>query len=336
MAFGDWVQGGYFANDNTAGPDSGSINYTGSGATPPSTALGGVLFTVHLPVAITARNIVCVCVCGSKNVVTFQDNANNIWTCLSLNVVVNSGFTQSTVFICESIVGSPTLFAVTYATAPQFARVLFDEFVGPGRFDQFGSLANSQGSGSVSAVPTQFPDGASGDIVWGSQMAQNTGAAASSGLTTVREFNAQDFIGTGSLIQASASIPTITLAGQTPFGTAFGVTASFSNLAPPIVASSIPPPAIMIGTPLQGLQQIGYLQQSISSATTLSIPQGTTLMVLSAEGNAIRWRSDGTSPTATVGQPLAVLQPLLISMAGINFQVVPQTGSATINASFYR
>ena len=51
---------------------------------------------------------------------------------------------------------------------------------------------------------------------------------------------------------------------------------------------------------------LGYCQISGSSASTLAscsggIPAGATNVVISVETNAIRWRDDGTTPTASVG-----------------------------------
>ena len=67
-------------------------------------------------------------------------------------------------------------------------------------------------------------------------------------------------------------------------------------------------------TTCMGYQQI----TSLSSATNLTIPQTTpnglnakpVFALIVAEGQAVRWRDDGTSPSASVGMPLAVGIPL--------------------------
>jgi hypothetical protein len=63
-------------------------------------------------------------------------------------------------------------------------------------------------------------------------------------------------------------------------------------------------------TPL-GYQQI----TSLSSATALTVPTGATVAVIIPETQAIRWRDDGTNPTASVGMPLASGQPMTLKGA---------------------
>lgn len=85
----------------------------------------------------------------------------------------------------------------------------------------------------------------------------------------------------------------------------------------------------------------GYCQASITTATALSamnggtIPPTVTLTRIIVEGAAVRYRDDGTAPTATVGQPLAIGVELLYTGAPNKLQFIPQTGTAVVNASFY-
>ena len=87
---------------------------------------------------------------------------------------------------------------------------------------------------------------------------------------------------------------------------------------------------------------LGYCQISGSSASTLAscsggIPAGATNVVISVETNAIRWRDDGTTPTASVGMPLATgAAPYAYAGVLSALQFIPQTGSAVIDVSFYR
>ena len=63
-----------------------------------------------------------------------------------------------------------------------------------------------------------------------------------------------------------------------------------------------------------GFTALGYQQiTSLSASTALTVPTGSTFVLIVPETQAVRWRPDGstTAPTATVGQPLAVGQPLL-------------------------
>jgi hypothetical protein len=55
--------------------------------------------------------------------------------------------------------------------------------------------------------------------------------------------------------------------------------------------------------------QLGVIQKTLAddtAATLGTIPTGTTQAILVCEDNAIRWRADGTSPTASSGIPMNV------------------------------
>lgn len=83
---------------------------------------------------------------------------------------------------------------------------------------------------------------------------------------------------------------------------------------------------------------LGYQQiTSLSAATKLTVPAGATTALITAEAQAVRWRDDGTAPTATVGMPLAVgLLPFQYSGTLINMQFIEQTSGGKINVSYYR
>lgn len=86
---------------------------------------------------------------------------------------------------------------------------------------------------------------------------------------------------------------------------------------------------------------IGYSQlTSLSSATALTVPVSAnnhhpTLAIIVPEGQAVRWRDDDTDPTATVGMPLAVGQPLNYDGNLQNIKFIEQTSGAKLNISFY-
>ena len=87
----------------------------------------------------------------------------------------------------------------------------------------------------------------------------------------------------------------------------------------------------------EGLKQLGYQQiTSLSSATALTVPKGTSLVLVSPQTQAVRWRDDGIDPSATVGYPLSLGSELHYDgafAAGIKF--IEQTASATINVLYY-
>ena len=92
-------------------------------------------------------------------------------------------------------------------------------------------------------------------------------------------------------------------------------------------------------TTCMGYQQI----TSLSSATNLTIPQTTpnglnakpVFALIVAEGQAVRWRDDGTLPSASVGMPLAVGIPLQYDGDLTNIKFIEQVGGAKLNISYY-
>ena len=92
-------------------------------------------------------------------------------------------------------------------------------------------------------------------------------------------------------------------------------------------------------TTCMGYQQI----TSLSSATNLTVPQLTpnglnakpVFALIVAEGQAVRWRDDNTSPTASVGMPLAVGIPLQYDGDLTNIRFIEQVGGAILNISYY-
>jgi hypothetical protein len=84
-------------------------------------------------------------------------------------------------------------------------------------------------------------------------------------------------------------------------------------------------------TPL-GYQQI----TTLTAATGLSVPTGSTFAVVSAEGAGVRWRDDGTNPTASVGMPLYAGQsPQQFSGDLTVLKFIQMAPSATLNVSYY-
>lgn len=89
---------------------------------------------------------------------------------------------------------------------------------------------------------------------------------------------------------------------------------------------------------------MGYQQiTDVSASTALTVPTTTesgrkqqpTMAVIIAESQAVRWRDDGTAPTATVGMPLAVGVPLNYDGNLQNIRFFEQAASAKLNVSYY-
>jgi len=88
---------------------------------------------------------------------------------------------------------------------------------------------------------------------------------------------------------------------------------------------------------------LGYAQTSnLASAASfaglgISVPTDTIMILISCEGGAIRWRDDGTAPTASVGMPLTdgqEFQYTVVDFSKINF--IAQSGSPILNFGFYK
>ena len=91
-----------------------------------------------------------------------------------------------------------------------------------------------------------------------------------------------------------------------------------------------------------GEKPLGHAQITNLTASTLvssvsgGIPVGTSLILIQPQTQAVRWRDDGTAPTAAIGYPLSVgaeLRYTAANAAALRF--IEQTPSATINIAFY-
>ena len=81
---------------------------------------------------------------------------------------------------------------------------------------------------------------------------------------------------------------------------------------------------------------LGYQQiTSLSSATGLTPPQGATLALIVPESQNVRWRDDGTNPTASVGMPIFVGASLSYDGDFNKIKFIEESASAKINVSFY-
>lgn len=90
--------------------------------------------------------------------------------------------------------------------------------------------------------------------------------------------------------------------------------------------------------------RLGYQQiTSLSAAASLTIPVvdknglacRPAIAIITPETQAVRWRDDGTAPTASVGMPLAVGATLQYDGDLTKIQFIEQTGSAKLNITYY-
>jgi hypothetical protein len=89
---------------------------------------------------------------------------------------------------------------------------------------------------------------------------------------------------------------------------------------------------------------LGYQQiTSLSASTALTVPvvdaNGLSvkpvIAIITPEVAGIRWRDDGTAPTASVGMLLAAGVPLQYDGDLTNIKFIEQTASAKLNVSYY-
>lgn len=75
---------------------------------------------------------------------------------------------------------------------------------------------------------------------------------------------------------------------------------------------------------------------SLSSATALTVPTGATWCIVRVELQAVRWRDDGTNPSASVGMPLAVGETLTYSGPLSAIKFIEQASGSKISISYYK
>lgn len=87
----------------------------------------------------------------------------------------------------------------------------------------------------------------------------------------------------------------------------------------------------------QALSSLGYEQiTSLSSAAGLTIPVGTSVALIQAESQNVRWRDDGTNPTSTVGSLLMAGSTLEYDAADFgSLKFIEVAASAKLNVSYY-
>jgi hypothetical protein len=85
------------------------------------------------------------------------------------------------------------------------------------------------------------------------------------------------------------------------------------------------------------LSPAGYVQiTDLSSATSLTVPEGNLLTLIQAEGEGIRYRDDGTDPTSSVGMLIDAGQTLVYNGDPKKLRLIAATLGAIANISYYR
>lgn len=80
----------------------------------------------------------------------------------------------------------------------------------------------------------------------------------------------------------------------------------------------------------------GYAQLTgMAAATGLTLPDRTVLTLIQAEAQSIRWRDDGTNPTASVGMILEAGQTLVYNGEPSRIKLIQMVAGAIANVTFY-
>ena len=82
-----------------------------------------------------------------------------------------------------------------------------------------------------------------------------------------------------------------------------------------------------------GPSQMGL---AVASATGLSAPGGATIAQICVENAGVRYRDDGAAPTASVGIPAAAGSCFSYSGPLSVIQFIAQSGSPTLDVSYYK
>lgn len=81
---------------------------------------------------------------------------------------------------------------------------------------------------------------------------------------------------------------------------------------------------------------LGYEKLTVDTARALNIPIGAAIILIIPEGQPVRWRDDGTNPTAVSGQPLAIGAELTYDSSAMSaLRFIGETTGGSINVTYY-
>lgn len=84
------------------------------------------------------------------------------------------------------------------------------------------------------------------------------------------------------------------------------------------------------------VRALGHQQiTNLAAATALTIPQGCSYAIITAQTQAVRWRDDGTDPTSSVGYPLDTGVELFYDAQLGRLKFIEQASGGAINVAYY-
>ena len=89
----------------------------------------------------------------------------------------------------------------------------------------------------------------------------------------------------------------------------------------------------------QAPRVLGYQQVAAGGADAgfaPTIPVGTETIEITVGAQAVRWRCDGTDPTAAIGMPLAVGSTTLFTLQNLpQLKLIAQVAGAVLDITYY-
>lgn len=114
---------------------------------------------------------------------------------------------------------------------------------------------------------------------------------------------------------------------------------SFEDNNPPIPSTNLDKRFLMdfLYPSASAAKSLGYQQiTDLSAAVGLTIPEGTCFVLFKPTGQAIRFRDDGTNPTASVGYPVAVgYEYVYTGSAPSRIRLIEVTAGAVLDVLYY-
>lgn len=146
---------------------------------------------------------------------------------------------------------------------------------------------------------------------------------------------------------AAAAMALAITAAQAQLATTPNVVTGTTSTGAPIYSAvgngtggSVPMPVTL--SSLRNVAGPMQINVALTTATALTVPPNTTLAVIQADGVAgtenhcLRWRDDGTAPTATTGMAMNVGDTLNYSVVGFPIQLINANGATcTITVAYY-
>lgn len=84
------------------------------------------------------------------------------------------------------------------------------------------------------------------------------------------------------------------------------------------------------------LRPLGYQQiTSLSSATALTVPDGTAVVLVTCSTAPCRFRDDGVDPTASVGYPMAIGEERIYAGSPTALKFITQTSGTVLDILYY-